>query len=134
VSIALRGLHPEVRERAQQALDFAAAYRIPVTVTSGHRTWAEQQYLRARYERCLARGETVSPTNPDPGCRYPANEAGDSAHNWRLAWDSWVPAPYVAVWRAIREWAGFRVPDNDIVHAEVPGWRAFIPYLPVERG
>jgi len=134
VSIALRGLHPEVRERAQLALEYAAAYKIPVTVTSTHRTWAQQSWLRNRFERCLARGETVSPANRDPACRYPANEPGDSSHNWRLAFDSWVPAPYVPLWRAIREAVGFRVPDNDVIHAEVPGWRAFIPYLPLERG
>jgi len=134
VSIALRGLHPEVRARADAALQWAGYYRIPVTVTSGHRTWAEQEKLRARYERCLARGERITPANANPECRYPANEPGDSAHNWRLAWDSWVPAPYVDAWKAIRRYVGFAVPDVDVVHAEVPGWRAFTPYLPVERG
>lgn len=134
MTIQLRGLEPEVRDRAQLALEVAAYYRVPVTVTSTHRTWAEQDRLRNRYENCLARGETVGPSNPNAACRYPANEPGDSAHNWRLAWDSWVPAPYVDAWKAIRRWAGFAVPDGDPIHAEVPGWREFRPYLNIGRG
>lgn len=132
--IALRGLHPEIRRGAEEALRWAEAYQIPVTVTSGHRTWAEQQWLRTRYERCLARGERIAPSNPNAACRYPANQPGDSAHNWRLAWDSWVPAPYVEAWKAIRRWVGFTVPDGDVVHAELPEWRAYTAYLPMERG
>jgi len=132
--IQLAGLHPAVRERAELTLRYAALYKIPVTVTSTYRGWADQDRLRKRYERCLARGEEVQPGNANPGCRYPANEAGDSAHNWRLAFDSWVPAPYIEIWKAIRRWAGFTVPDGDTIHAEVPGWRAYTPYLPFQRG
>lgn len=134
MSLQLRGLDPAVRQRAQYALDVAAYYGVPVTVTSTHRTWAEQQWLRNRYERCLARGAKIEPSNPDPSCRYPANEPGDSAHNWRLAWDSWVPKPYVAWWAAVRRWVGFTVPPDDSIHAEVPNWRQYLPYLPAERG
>jgi hypothetical protein len=130
VSIHLRGLHPQVRERAELALSWAVAYRIPVTVTSGHRTWAEQTKLRADYESCLARGERIHPGNPDPRCRYPANRPGDSAHNFGFAWDSYVEPIYQWTWNYLRRWAGFQVPDHDQIHAEVPNWRSFAPKLP----
>lgn len=125
MSIQLRGLDPQVRERAQLALDWAAYYRIPVTITSTSRGWAEQTKLRNQYEACLAAGQTISPNNPNPACRYPANKPGDSAHNFGLAFDSWVPDGYWESWTFLREFAGFHVPDNDRVHAEVPGWRTF---------
>lgn len=132
MAIQLAGLEPEVRERAQLALDWAAYLKIPVTITSTTRPWAEQQQLRERYESCLARGEVVQPGNPNPACRYPANQPGDSAHNYGLAWDSWVPDgewrtgwTYWAAWTVIRQWAGFHCPPNDRVHAEVPSWRTY---------
>lgn len=134
MTLALTGLEPQVRERAELALDWAAYFKIPVTITSVTRTWSEQTKLRQRYESCLAAGETVSKSNPNAACRYPANEPGDSAHNFGLAWDSWVPdgewQPGVSYWEAwiyLRRWAGFTVPDNDRVHAEVPQWRSFNP-------
>ena len=123
MSLALRGLDPAIRPAAQWCLDVAAYYKIPVTVTSGLRTWADQSALRARYEDCLARGEEVDPGNANPACRFPANQPGDSAHNFGLAWDSWVPEPHREAWRFIREYIGFRVPPHDWVHAEYPDWR-----------
>jgi len=123
VSIALRGLDPAIRPAAQWCLDVAAHFKVPVTVTSGTRAWAEQQQLRDRYEACLARGEQVYAGNPNPACRFPANKPGDSAHNFGLAWDSWVPEPYRSWWVQVRAYAGFRVPANDWVHAEYPDWR-----------
>lgn len=127
MSIQLRGLDPAVRAYAQWCLDVAALYKVPVTVTSGLRSWAEQTALRARYEACLARGEPVEPSNPNSACRYPANQPGDSAHNFGWAWDSWVEEPYRAWWTAVRQYAGFRVPSHDWIHAEVPDWRALAP-------
>jgi D-alanyl-D-alanine carboxypeptidase len=123
MSIHLRGLHPLVRERAELALSWATYYGLTVTVTSAYRSWAEQTRLRQSYEKCLARGERVHPGNPNPECRYPANEPGDSAHNWGLAWDSWVPAEQQWTWDYLRTYAGFRVPEHDRIHAEVPNWR-----------
>lgn len=123
--LQLRGLDPEVRARAELCMQWAQAYKIPVTITSTSRTWAEQTKLRAQYESCLASGQTVSPGNPNPACRYPANRPGDSAHNFGLAWDSWVPEPYWPAWTELREYAGFHVPPHDRVHAEVPSWRNF---------
>lgn len=125
MTLQLRGLEPEVRERAELAIAWANYFRIPVTITSTTRTWASQTQLRAQYEGCLARGEKVQPGNPNPACRYPANRPGDSAHNFGLAWDSWVPEGYWDAWIYLRRWAGFHVPDTDRVHAEVPEWRNF---------
>lgn len=131
MTIQLAGLQPQVRERAELALDWAQYLKVgPVTVTSTTRTWAEQTKLRQRYDACIAAGEPITPSNPNPGCRYPANQPGDSAHNFGLAWDSWVPdgqwQPGWSHWDAwiyLRRWAGFHVPDSDRVHAEVPSWR-----------
>lgn len=132
----LAGLLPEVRERAELALEWARILGIPVTITSVTRGWAEQTKLRERYESCLARGEKVFPGNPNPGCRYPANRPGDSAHNFGLAWDSWVPdGPWREgwsnwdAWTYLRQWAGFTVPVHDRVHAEVPEWRLVAPAI-----
>lgn len=133
MSISLRGLDPGVRPFAQWCLDVAALYKVPVTVTSGLRGWAEQTQLRNRYEACLERGEKVYPANPNPACRFPANRPGDSAHNFGWAWDSWVAEPYREWWTAVRKYAGFAVPAHDWVHAEVPEWRRFAP-PPSRRG
>lgn len=126
MSISLRGLNPTVRAAAERALAWAAFYKIPVTVTSAARPWAEQEKLRARYEACLSRGERVYPGNPDPACRYPANRPGESAHNYGLAFDSSVPPEWLPAWTWLRRAAGFAVPENDPVHAEVPSWRQYV--------
>lgn len=125
-ALQLRGLHPQVRERADLALSWATYYGLVVTVTSGLRTMAEQTALRARYEKCLTLPGGVYPGNPNPECRYPANRPGDSAHNFGMAWDSSVPANQLWIWTYLREYAGFRVPADDPVHAEVPNWRSFV--------
>lgn len=125
MAIALSGLHEALRPAAEWCLKVADLNGIPVTITSVVRGWAEQTRLRAQYEGCLARGEEISPANPDARCHYPANQPGDSAHNYGLAWDSWTPAEHMADWITIREMAGFRVPENDHVHAELPNWRAY---------
>lgn len=115
--IQLRGLHPVVRDAAEYAVKIAAGYDIPVTITSGFRTWEEQAKLRAAYER----GETP----------YPANRPGDSSHNWGLGWDSWVPDQYQAAWDYIRAAVGFQTyPTRDKVHAEYPGWRGVVKGWP----
>lgn len=117
MSIQLRGLHPAVREAADYALRVAESYGIPVTVTSGYRSWAEQQKLRNEY---LA-GRS----------KYPANAPGDSSHNWGLGWDSWVPDGYWPAWHYIRQAIGFKIyPERDRVHAEYPGWRNVVTGWP----
>jgi len=122
MAIALRGLHPDVRAGAEFALDIARFNRISPRVTSVTRTWANQVRLRRNFERCVEEGRFPSP----PDCRFPANEPGDSAHQFGLAFDSVVEPDDQAIWDAIRRWVGFGVPLNDRIHAEVPGWRRFV--------
>lgn len=79
-------------------------------ITSTYRSRAEQQEL---YDNRA--------TNP-----YPVNRPGDSSHEWGLSFDSDVPDAEHPLWRQVREYVGFRVPDNDPVHGEVPNWRAIV--------
>lgn len=110
--ISLRGLHPNVRARAEWAHAIARYYGFTPTVTSGYRTWEAQKRLRARWER----GES----------QFPANRPGDSAHNYGLAWDSVVKPEDRPFWEQIRRYAGFDVPANDWIHGEVPSWRQYV--------
>lgn len=95
--------------------DYAIAWHQKVTgtrptITSSYRSFDKQIKLyEARH------------TNP-----YPVNRPGDSAHNWGLAFDSDVPDVQMPTWIWIRRQLGFRVPDNDEVHAEVPDWRGLV--------
>ena len=121
MAISLRGLHPAVREHAELALSWGETLGLRPRVTSAFRSLEQQRLLRARWEAGKA--------------RFPANKAGDSSHNFGLAFDSVPQVKTVklggttydaeAVWEVVRELAGFRVPENDAVHAEVPGWRRF---------
>lgn len=117
-------LIPPVAWLRDVATAIALQNGIKVTITSGFRSSAKQQQLRSQYEDCLARGETIYSGNPDSRCRYPANRAGDSSHEFGLAWDSSVQEDQWPMWTAIRQLVGFSVPANDRVHAEVPNWRA----------
>jgi hypothetical protein len=121
----LRGLDAGLRANAEVAMQLARQFNVPVTVTSVRRTIEQQAKLRANYELCQHRGLFPSATSLMPGmtCRYPANRPGDSAHNFGLAWDSWVPDGYWNLWNRIREYCGFRLDPNDQVHAELPNWR-----------
>jgi len=110
---ALRGLDAEVRPYAEYAFQLAHYYGLTPVVTSTFRSWAEQRTLRAKWEAGLS--------------KWPANRPGDSAHNFGWAFDSWVPDERMAMWAAIRQYVGFRVPERDIIHAEVPSWRQFRP-------
>lgn len=122
MTIALRGLHSGLRPYAEWTLAVARQYGVNPQVTSVYRSWANQTKLRRKYEGCVAAGRF--PSAPD--CKYPANRPGDSAHNYGLAFDSWVPAPQMAWWKAVREYAGFRVPENDTIHGELPQWRSYL--------
>lgn len=109
----LRGLHPTLIPYAEWCLDVAAYYGVPVEVTSVYRTWKEQAELRRAYEE----GRSA----------FPANRPGDSAHEYGLAWDSWVPQPYRAWWIEVRRAAGWEVFTSDWIHAQVPRWREIVP-------
>ena len=109
--IALRGLDAGLRPYAEWAMDIAHHYGVEPTVTSVYRSWSEQERLRQRF---LA-GQS----------RWPANKPGDSAHNYGWAWDSVVPAQQQQLWDQIRRYVGWEVLENDIIHAQVPGWRKY---------
>lgn len=121
MAIALRGLHPAVRDHAELALSWGSALGLDPVVLSAFRSLEEQGRLRRRF----VAGQTT----------IPANRPGDSAHNFGLGWDSKPRVKTVqlgsstfdagAVWKIVRELAGFRVPEKDVNHAEVPGWRRF---------
>lgn len=83
---------------------------IKPTITSGYRSIQKQAELYAARE-----------SNP-----YPVNAPGESSHNYGLGWDSDVPDQFHPLWRQVREFVGWRVPDNDVVHAEVPDWRRLV--------
>ena len=112
MSIGLRGLHRDVRPAAEYAHRVANYYGIEPVVTSTFRSWTEQAQLRRKYEEGRS--------------NFPANRPGDSAHNYGLAWDSWVPEAQRPAWKAIREWVGFQVPGNDWIHGQVPNWRQYV--------
>jgi len=128
VAIALSGLDSRLRPYAEYTLAVGRAYGLNPTITSVFRSDAEQGALRRNYETCLARGLVGTSTSLTPGftCMYPANRVGDSAHNFRLAWDSYVPGDQLALWVAIRRATGWHVPSDDLIHAEYPGWRQVI--------
>jgi len=104
MSVGLRGLDPRVREKAEQALAWAARWRVPVTVTSARRSRREQEQLYRRY----LKGQS----------RWPAARPGESLHETGRAWDSWVPRHAQGWWTAVRQALGFRVPAHDWPHAE----------------
>lgn len=131
MALSVHGLHPDLRARAEWCLKVASQAGIPVTVTSVKRTWANQVKLYENFQQCRRRGLYPSAASLSPGmsCKYPANPPGESAHEFGLAWDSWVPATHQDDWDAIRRYAGFRVPENDRIHAELPNWRDIPPAL-----
>ncbi len=121
--ISLAGLDPRVRPAVSAALAWAKHYGLHVTVTSAKRERSKQAALYRQYLACKARHERIDPSNPNPACRYPANPPGDSAHEYGMAFDSAVPAGEWGAWTDLRRALGWRVPDNDRVHAEVQDWR-----------
>ena len=100
-----------LRSAAEYTFQLAQYYGVAPTVTSVFRGWAQQQRLRERWEAGLS--------------RWPANRPGDSAHNYGWAFDSVVPEPQQPYWDAIRRYVGWRVPEHDYIHAELPEWRQY---------
>lgn len=126
--IALRGLDSGLRPYAELAFQIANYYGIEPKVTSVYRSLDRQRELRKNWEECKQRGLYPSQVSLGPGmsCAWPANRPGDSGHNYGLAFDSWVPEGQMEFWKAVRRFVGWRVPDHDAIHAEVPEWRTFI--------
>lgn len=116
----LGGLNPALQPYARWCLDVAAAYGVPITVTSVYRPTSQQRELYEQYQACLRAGTFGTSRCPT---RWPANPPGQSAHEYGLAWDSVAPEHAQAWWKSVREFAGFRVPANDVIHAEYPNWR-----------
>ena len=126
MSFPLRNLHPDLIPYADYSLSWAAYLGLHPRVTSVLRDSITQAELRFQYEQCLSAGQRVYPGNADPQCRYPANRPGDSAHEFGLAWDSVVPPGEMETWTAIRRAVGWRVPEGDLIHAELPDWRNYV--------
>lgn len=120
--LQLSGLWTPLQPYAEAPIGWAADQNVVVQITSVFRSWEEQAALRARYDRCVAAGKVGEPG----ACRYPANRPGDSAHQYGLAWDSWVKDELMPWWVAVRRYYGWRVPEHDPVHAELPDWRRYI--------
>lgn len=112
MAISARGLTPAVRARVEWAMATARTYGLTPAITSTYRSKAEQ----AKLYRDWLNGRSP----------FPANPPGASGHQYGLAWDSWVPDAQMGLWTAIREAAGFRVPENDVIHAEVPAWALLV--------
>lgn len=110
--IQLSGLHPVVRQMAENALSWAEYYGLHPVVTSTLRTWEEQTQL---YNDYVAGRST-----------WPANRPGDSAHQYGLAFDSWVPEEWWPAWTWLRQYAGFEVLPNDHIHGQYPNWRQYV--------
>jgi hypothetical protein len=108
----LSGLDARLRPAAVYALTWARKHGVQVTVTSVRRSRRKQQQLYNAY----VNGRS----------RFPAAPPGTSAHEFGLAWDSFVEERYVPWWTAVREAVGFQVPSNDWVHAQVPNWEAWL--------
>lgn len=124
----------------QATVDYAEGFGLVVDITSVRRSTAKQAALRANFDECVRRGLYPSSISLRAGfsCKYPANQPGDSSHEWGVSFDSVISDPRKrydqvtldAFWRAVREAFGWRVPDNDKVHAELPNWRTYRAYLP----
>lgn len=109
------GLENALRARADQTMALARQYGLNPTITSVRRNWAEQQKLYDRWNAGLS--------------RWPANPPGLSPHQYGVAWDSSVPAHQQDLWNRIRAAMGWKLYAHDIVHAELPNWRAYIRQL-----
>lgn len=123
MSVRARGLHPVVRASVEWCLKEAARLGFSPVVTSTFRSKAEQlplyrKWLQAEryYGRALAIRLGFIPANPP----------GSSGHQFGLAWDSVVSPSYQKTWNRIRESAGFHVPPEDQIHAEVPSWWLYV--------
>lgn len=123
----LAGLHPQLRPYAEAAVKWASDQGVRVTVTSVTRTWANQERLYANYQACKRAGLFPSSRSLSPGlsCAYPANPPGYSSHQYGFSWDSVVPDALMPWWIAVRQAFGWRVPANDVIHAELPDWERY---------
>jgi hypothetical protein len=124
----LSGLHPNIRDAAEQAVRWAESQGADVQVTSTYRSNVEQTRLYKNYQDCVRQGFFGTDKSLVPGmtCKYPANPPGLSAHEYGLAWDSWVPPELMPWWAAVRQYFGWEVTPDDPIHAQVPNWRLYV--------
>ena len=123
--IALRGLHPFLRQGAEDAMAWAHAYGVAPVITSVRRTWNEQSALYDAHLKCKREGRYPH----GAGCHYPANPPGWSGHQYGLAFDSTVPGHADSWWRDVRQAFGFRVPTHDRIHAEHPETERYVRFV-----
>ena len=119
--LKLAQVHPQVKANAEWALYWADHFGVPVTVTSGFRSWEDQNRLYRNYLQCRASGNFGVTAD----CMFPANPPGQSSHEYGLSWDSTVPPQFQSWWDEVRRLAGFEVLQNDRIHAQVPNWRQY---------
>lgn len=124
--MSLAGLNPVLRQAVSWCLAQAAAHGIRPTITSVSRSFVQQAQLYRRY----LDGRSPWPANP-PGqtAHHPwwtVRTSDGRRHRGALAWDSTVPAQHQALWNAIRTAAGFHLPANDEIHAEIRDWQALV--------
>lgn len=123
MGVDLRGLQPWIRERWELA---AAVMQLLTggkltgsTVSGGIRPTVTSTYRSIQDQQKLYDARASNP--------YPVNRPGDSAHNYGLAVDSWVPDGYWELWWAVQRYVGFEVPGaTDRVHAQWPQWRELV--------
>jgi LAS superfamily LD-carboxypeptidase LdcB len=133
VAIQLAGLDPLVRAYAEDLLRDGRRLGLHITITSVRRTWAFQEELYNHWLQCVRTGKAYDP-DPALKCRYPANAPGDSAHQYGLAFDSVVEEGEWDLWNQVRAWHGWRVPEEDRVHSELPDWRSYVQGFTGPRG
>lgn len=108
--LSLRGLERTTRERAERAFREARHIGLSPIVTSVNRTCEEQARL---YKRFL-----------EGRSDWPAARPGESAHQYGLAFDSWIDGDErMDAWTSIRRLSGLEVLSHDIIHAQWPNWR-----------
>jgi D-alanyl-D-alanine carboxypeptidase len=113
--VAFNGLDPRLRDHAQATVEYAQRLGISPEITSVRRYQAEQAAL---YKKRQA-GRWP----------FPVAVPGTSAHQYGVAWDSRVKPEHQALWTAVRRAMGWFVPDNDVIHAEYPGWQQYASSL-----
>lgn len=109
------GLEQRLIPYADAALRMGQQLGLHPQITSVRRNWAEQEKLYHDFQHGLR--------------QLPANPPGYSAHQYGVAWDSWVPDVELQLWNQVRGHFGWKLYPNDPVHAELPGWERVTKFL-----
>jgi hypothetical protein len=122
VAVETRGVQPWIMERWQLAAA-VLQYLTGGTVVGQRVVGGTAPTMTSAFRSVERQAELYADRASNP---YPVNRPGDSAHNYGLAIDAWVPDNLWPLWHAILAYVGFRVPSNDRVHAEWPNWRDLV--------